>query len=197
MRAVIYDIEIAKAIPGRNGEQQTGIEYCAGWKDHANMGIACIGAWDYVEDRARVFTMGNISEFLDLCDDRDLLVGFNSIPFDNAVIAATLNRPAFDESRCYDLLREIWAAAGLPAEFDFKTHGGYGLDAVCEANFGTKKTGNGALAPVDWQRGEYGRVIDYCLNDIKLTKQLFDRAMGDGNIKCPKTGNRLYLRVPA
>lgn len=196
MRALIYDIEIAKAIPGRNGERQAGVEYCEGWKDHANMGIACIGAWDYVEDRARVFTMGNIADFLDLCDDRDLLVGFNSIPFDNAVIAATLDRPPLEESRCYDLLREIWAGAGLAPEFDFKTHGGYGLDAVCEANFGTKKTGNGALAPVDWQRGEYGRVIDYCLNDIKLTKQLFDRAMGDGHIKCPKTGNRIMLRVP-
>jgi hypothetical protein len=197
MRALIYDIEILKAIPDRNGQRLEGIEYCEGWHDHANMGIACIGAYDYVEDRARVFTEDNMSDFLDLCDDRDVLVGFNSIPFDNAVIAATRNIDLLPEARCYDILRELWAAAGLPPAFDPRTHGGYGLDATCEKNFGTNKTGNGALAPVLWQRGEIGKVIDYCLNDIRLTKQLFDRIIGLQSIRNPKTGEELKMRAPA
>lgn len=124
-----------------------------------------------------------------------MLVGFNSIPFDNAVIAATLG-VGFEEEKCYDLLRETWAAAGLGPVFQRGTHGGYGLDAICEKNFGTKKSGNGALAPVLWQRGNVGEVIDYCLNDIRLTKQLFDAALAGSAIKCPKSDAVLTLRSP-
>ncbi|CAB4223480.1 hypothetical protein UFOVP1670_72 [uncultured Caudovirales phage] len=197
MRAIIYDIEIKKAIPDRNGKRLDGIEYCEGWQDHANMGISVIGCYDYVEDRARVFCDDNMGDFYDLCDSRDLLVGFNNIPFDNAVIDANHGGKIMPEDRCYDILREIWIAAGLPPTFDFKTHGGYGLDAMCERNFGTKKTGSGALAPVDWQQGRIGRVIDYCLNDIMLTKQLLDNIIsGHQPLVDPKTGKPLFPRIP-
>ncbi len=196
MRAIIYDIEILRAIPDRDGKQIQGIEYCEGWKDHANMGISCIGVWDYVEERARVFGMESLDAFLDLCDDRDLLIGFNNIPFDNAVINATRNATVMDEGKSYDLLREIWRAAGLPIEFDFKTHGGVGLDAMCERNFGTKKTGTGAHAPVLWQQGNYCQVIDYCLNDIRLTKQMMDQVLAKGPLINSKTGLPMMLRQP-
>ena len=198
VRALIYDIEIKKCIQGRHEpKRHEGMEYCDGWHDHANMGISVIGAYDYVEDRTRVFCDDNMGDFLDLCDDRDVLVGFNSIAFDNAVIAATIGIPAFPEAKCYDLLRELWAAAGLPPEFEGKTHGGFGLDATCEKNFGTRKSGNGELAPVLWQQGKIGKVVDYCLNDIRLTKQVFDRVLGLGSLRHPKTGEELKMRMPA
>lgn len=112
----------------------------------------------------------------------------------NAVIAATINIPPFPETKCYDLLRELWAAAGLPPAFDGKTHGGYGLDATCEKNFGSRKSGNGGLAPVLWQQGKIGKVIDYCLNDIRMTKQIFDQVLISGTLISPKTGTTLKMR---
>lgn len=193
---LIYDCEIIKAIPNRDGSKLDGIEYCAGWRDFSNMGISVIGAYDYVEDRTRVFCEDNADEFALLMGQRDLWVGFNNIPFDNALIRAAWDF-VIDDGQCYDLLRETWAAAGLGSEFNFKTHGGYGLDAVCEANFGTKKSGNGAFAPVLWQQGKVGEVIDYCLNDIRLTKQLMDAALAGTPIKNPKKQTQsLLLRKP-
>lgn len=41
MNALIYDIEIVKGIPDKKKTMLEGIEYCAGWEDHANMGISC------------------------------------------------------------------------------------------------------------------------------------------------------------
>lgn len=199
MKAIIYDIEIAKAIPSPHSYCEKGIKYCSGWSDHARMGISVIGAYDYVEDRYRAFCADNSDEFTALWDNRDLCVGFNNIPFDNAVIRATKDADwqCPDDVHCYDLLHEIWVASGLSPTFDRKTHGGVGLDAVCEKNFGAKKSGNGALAPVDWQRGKYGTVIDYCLNDIRLTKKLFDLVLAGKPIINPKTGAELMLRMPA
>lgn len=196
MNALIYDCEIVKAIPSPNSYCEKGIKYCSGWSDHARMGISVIGVYDYVEDRARVFCEDNKAGFAALCSQREICVGFNNIPFDNTLIRATDGWGAPDDDKCYDLLREVWAAAGLGAEFNRKTHGGYGLDAVCEKNFGAKKSGNGALAPVLWQRGQIGEVIDYCMNDIRLTKRLFDAAVSGEAIFNPKTGEALTLRKP-
>jgi hypothetical protein len=89
----------------------------------------------------------------------------------------------------HDILQEIWAANG--ARFSPS-----GLDAVCKANFGTSKTGNGALAPVDWQRGNYGKVIDYCMNDVRMTNQIMDLVLSGASIISPKDGKLLNLRRP-
>ena len=195
MNALIYDCEIINAIPNRDGSREKGITYCDGWRDFPNMGVSVTGVYDYVEDRYRVFCYDNRAEFAKLIAERDLCVGFNSIPFDNALLLAC-EWPTPPKEKSYDLLRETWAASGLGLEFNFRTHGGYGLDAMCECNFGTKKSGNGALAPVLWQQRRRGEVIDYCLNDIRLTKQLFDCVLAGKPLKCPKTGADLLLRSP-
>ena len=192
---LVYDLEIVNAIPGKNGAKLEGIKYCEGWADHAGMGISVIGAYDYKDDRYRVFCEDGFEDFRAICADRECLVGFNSIPFDNAVIGATLGL-SLPENKCYDILREMWAASGLPPKFSFPSHIGYGLDLTCQANFGTEKTGDGALAPVDWQQGKIGKVIDYCLNDVKLTKQIFDAVLREQSIKSPKDGKPLRLRIP-
>ena len=62
-----------------------------------------------------------------------------------------------------------------PDRYEYKTHNGFTLNSFAEANYGMGKTGNGGLAPVLWQQGKRGEVIDYCLNDVYLTKLLFDK----------------------
>lgn len=198
MAPLCYDIEVVRAIPDRHTLPIVGIEYAASWTDFANMGIACICAYDYVEQRYRVFTEGRYGDFLLLAQRRSPLVGFNNVNFDNRVIAAVLGGggSCFTPGVSYDLLLEIWAANGLGPVFTPATHDGFGLDAVASANDLGRKAGNGALAPVWWQQGEYGRVIDYCLQDINLTRKLFDLAV-ENKVKDPKTGQILNLRAPS
>jgi hypothetical protein len=59
--ALVYDLEIIKAIPERDGSRLDGYDYCEGWHDHANMGVSVIGAFDYVEQRYRVFCWSNFA----------------------------------------------------------------------------------------------------------------------------------------
>jgi hypothetical protein len=193
---LIFDCEIIKAILGKDETPRAGISYCKGWDDYAGMGISVIGAYDYEEHRYRVFCRDNMNAFTELAKKRSLLVGFNNVKFDNNLLAANgihLNGPV----KIYDLLVEIWRGVGLPLTWkDFSTHGGYGLDQVCAANFGHGKTGNGALAPVLWQQGKIGQVIDYCLEDVRLTKTLLDTVIERGWIINPKTGKRIEIRRP-
>lgn len=193
---IIYDIEIVKAIKNKNDQPIEGIKYCDGWQDHANMGVSVIGCYDYNDDRYRVFCEDNFSDFAELIESDDTVVGFNSIAFDNAVIhASTITEIPRDKS--YDILVEIWHGAGLSENFKYPSHVGFGLDACCLANFGTRKSGHGAMAPVDWQRGKIGSVIDYCLNDVKLTKQLLDLIIERGEIIDPRNHNKtIKVRKP-
>lgn len=197
MKALIYDIEIIKAIPDKKKPRLDGIAYASGWEDHANMGVSCIGVYDYVTDRYRVFLEDNLSDFADLLRERDTYVSFNGIGFDNKVLAHHMAASLLPPEKCYDILREMWIADGLAPEFNYPSHIGYSLDSTCYVNFGLSKSGDGGLAPIDWQNKEYGKVIDYCLNDIKLTKRCFDRAYHGGGLRSPKDGGRfLEMRRP-
>lgn len=192
---IIYDIEIKKAIQGRNQTRYHNIEYCAGWDAYDDMGISVICAYDMATKRSRVFMEDNFAGFKQLAENADCLVGFNSLRFDNRVLEANgINLP---RERCYDLLIEIWRSLGLSSTFNPKTHGGYNLEAMAYANFRTKKTGDGALAPVDFQRGNIGKVIDYCLTDVYLTHRLLERVINCGYLFNPKNEpQKLFLRKP-
>lgn len=191
---MIYDCEIIKAIPSTKEPKIDGVEYCEGWKDYANMGVSVIGVYDYVSGRYGVFLEDNIEGFRKLIKMRDVLVGFNSIGFDNQLLAA--NDVTIPKDKCYDLLAEIWKAAKLAPKFNWKTHGGYGLNAVATANIGAKKTGYGGSIPIDWQQGRIGRVINYCLHDVWLTKGVLDLVIENGEIKNPKLAGVLKMEKP-
>lgn len=194
MNAIIYDIEIKRSILGKKERPIEGIEYCAGWHDHANMGISCICAYDYVEGRYRVFMEDNLQAFADLVAARDMIVGFNSIAFDNAVCSHNGIHVPVEKS--YDILVELWRGAGLGAQFEYPSHAGFGLDASCAVNFGTRKSGNGALAPVLYQRKQFGELVDYCINDVVLTKQLLDLIVEKGEVADPRGTGTLSVAKP-
>lgn len=186
---IIFDCEIIKGILGKGEVPLPGIEYCGGWRDFEGMGISVIGAYDYRTDRYRAFCADNFGQFLDLVNGADMVIGFNSLGFDNPLCRA--NGIEVPENKSWDLLAEIWAGAGLSREFQYPSHLGFGLDACSAANFGTQKSGHGATAPVDWQRGRVGRVIDYCLDDVRLTKNLVDRVMACGFLVDPRDQGRV------
>ena len=178
---LIYDLEIVKAIPDRKKPNVPDVEYCAGWDDHANMGVSVISAYDAIEDRFRVFTKESFVDFEALAQDRQL-IGFNSIHFDDQVLAAN----GINVTTKWDLLQELWVAAGLCRTFEYPSHVGFGLNATAEANGYGGKTGWGGYAPVQWQRGEYGSVIDYCLEDVRLTWRLVKEVVATGHLRDPR-----------
>jgi len=191
---LIYDCEIIKAIEDKKHPKQTGIEYCKGWQDHENMGISCVCCYDYQSDRYRVFLEDKGWDLLQSLFDNNNgpLIGFNNIGFDNKLLRA--NGVLVDDKKCYDILQQLWVADGLAPEFHYPSHIGYSLDALLSVNFpNLQKSGHGALAPVLWQQGMIGQVIDYCLEDIRLTKKVLDRILRIGMLVNPINGKTPLL----
>jgi len=204
---LVYDIEICKAILGKNNRPMTGVEYCEGWHDHKRMGVSCVCCYDYIENRYRTFMEDNMEDFVLLVESRRTLVGFNNIGFDNKVIAYAVpkgnddpkklpgwtmptdpvNVEKYLNKKSYDILAEIRNAGG----------GWCSLDAMVKANnLATGKTGNGALAPVWYQQGRIGKLVDYCLADVWLTKKLLDKIIQGEPLISSKTGQVINIKKP-
>jgi hypothetical protein len=174
MKVLIYDLEIRNAILGKNDTRREDLTYCDGWDDHAGMGISVLCAWIGWEQRPLVFLSEDLIEFQRVADEADWCVGFNSISFDNKVLAA--NDVIISPDKVYDILDNFYQVTGRRAS----------LGDICEANFGIPKSGNGADAPELWQRGRMIELINYCLHDtVALTRRLLEKIYRDGEIVHP------------
>lgn len=172
MKTLIYDCEIIKCIPPKDGNFDPTLQYCGGWRDFDNMGISVIGCWTNWDNQIWIFREGNFQTFQRLVNESDMIVGFNSIAFDDNLCRANGIKIKTD----YDLLQEVWWAAGMPRQYVYGiTRAGYNLNKLAKANLGKSKSGEGSLAPVDWQQGKYWKVINYCVDDVLITKAIWQK----------------------
>ena len=172
LNALLYDCEVARCIPDPKKPSDPTLEYCAGWSDFEGMGLSVVALFDFYERRHRVFFGDSgFDAFAHLVDEREHIIGFNSISFDDRVCAAAGIRV----STTYDLLCEARVAAGrTPHYVKGETHAGFSLNNLVNLNWpGLAKNGDGARAPELWQRGKTWEVIDYCMCDVWLTQLLF------------------------
>lgn len=197
---IIVDVEIEKAIPSRNEAPVPGIEYCEGWRDFAGMGLSVVCTYDITTHLSRVFLKEDLSAFADYIRGKPT-AGFNTKRFDLPLLrehGVAVDFGPSAQGMHYDILEAIWLSLDLdPDKFNYRTHGGWGLDAVCQATLGIAKTGHGALAPVWWQQGQRGKVIDYCLNDVWMEGQFLLHILRTGWVQHPKDPTRKqFVRLP-
>jgi hypothetical protein len=202
MRTLIFDCEIIHCIPSAEGKRESHLSYCQGWQDYEGMGIAVIGTWRNYgikyfcgHDEAFVapahLELGKklkpLSEFQAIVDQAQVIVGFNSVAFDDQLCQAHGIRIKTD----FDLLTQVRVASGQPRDYvSGLTRKGYSLQNLAIANLKQQKTGRGELAPVLWQEGRKQEVIDYCLNDVRLLKQLYFKFLR-GQLYDPTNGRKL------
>ena len=194
---LLYDIEILRS--PKFDPKRPQYQYAAGWDDHLGMGITCIGYYNYATGDMGCYNWdagSNVSRqaIKDMFESADMVVGFNNHKFDDVMMNAHGIKIVSHKS--YDILVNVYNAAGLSGSWDYKTHGGYSLDAMCKANGLEGKTGNGADAPFEWQDGLHQIVCDYCMNDVMITKALMDKIFQDGGLINPKTGKFIRMAMP-
>lgn len=186
---IIYDVEIQKCIQSRDEERNPNYQYCNGWKDYVGMDFACAVVFDYQFDRYDLYDEFMLDELREAFNKAECIVGFNILNFDNNLLdACEITVPP---NRCYDLLRAIASAAGTPNDFK-----GLSLAAVCQANFTVSKSGDGANAPILYQKKQFGELFNYCMRDVWLTKRLTDKIIRTGRIINPRTGKDIVVKKP-
>jgi DNA polymerase elongation subunit (family B) len=121
-------------------------------------------------DEYLAFTEEHTLEFIELMKQADLVIGFNHIWFDNAVLQKYSK--GFDLTKNlnhFDLMLEMEKKVGFKIK----------LDAVAEATLGANKTDTFAQFVNYYWDKEWFKLVDYCMHDVKLTHELFLKVMND------------------
>lgn len=180
---VVYDLEIKKTI-----------DQCTkGWNSHDEMGISVGCAFDYRSMRYRVFMDDNIMELVDRMNETDtLIVAFNHIGFDNKLLRASkFPLKPDNELDNYDMLLESRKGAN---SIGFVK--GFKLDDHLRVMKLPMKTAGGELAPIWWQEGKIGQLVDYCLNDVTQERTLFEYIIENGVLACEYQRQPYKVELP-
>jgi len=165
MRKVVFDIETKNMFAN------------VGKNDPALLDLSLIAIYDSETDEYSSYLEEDLSKLWPILESADMLIGYNSDHFDipllNKYYPGDLRR-----IKSLDLLREIRNACGRR----FK------LNNVAEATLGEKKSGNGLEAIQWWKDGDIEKVRKYCLQDVKVTKGIYDFARRYNKLKYKNFG---------
>jgi DEAD/DEAH box helicase domain-containing protein len=166
MDHVVVDVEIQKTI----------VETPGGWDATDKLGVAVACLWEYRGERMRVYGPEDVEALRARLLRADRISGFNIWKFDFPVIFALAGRERVESLRgkTDDLLRRIWMALNLNPDQFGDAHKGWGLDAVAGDTLSARKIGYGGDAPKWFQEGLWGKVTNYCADDVALERDLCD-----------------------
>lgn len=165
-------------------ETRRSAQEVGGWGNAARMGISCVVVYDSKTDRYEEYLAEDIPKLVEHLEILDLVVGFNIIRFDYAVLRGAHSFP-FYTLPTLDMLAEIHKRLGYRLS----------LDHLGENTLGVKKSADGLMALAWWKQGEIRKIVDYCRQDVTLTKELYEFGRDNGYLLF-KNKAGMKVRVP-
>ena len=153
MRTVIFDIET------KNTFEQVGSNMA---KD-LDISVVCL--YDSQTDQYYSFLEDQFADMWPYFQSADLIVTYNGIHFDVPLLQKYTDID-LSAIKHIDLFKEIRDVTGKKL----------GLDGIAQATLGISKSGHGLDAIAWWNSGEIQKIIDYCIQDVKVTKDVYDYA---------------------
>jgi len=166
MRIITLDLET------QNFFQDTGSN------EPSSLDISVVCIHDSLTDSYSSFLEKDLRGLWPILESADAIVTWNGDHFDIPI----LNKyyPGnLSTIKSIDLMHEVQTVLGRRLK----------LDSVAMATLGTAKTGNGAEAVEWWRKGEVDKVIAYCIDDVRITKELYEYALMNGHLKYRDSGN--------
>lgn len=174
MHKVVFDIETKN------------IFHDVGKNDPALLDLSVIAVYDSGTDEYTSYTEEELPKLWPIIENADMLIGYNSDHFDipllNKYYPGDLRR-----IKSLDLLKEIKNASGKR----------YKLDNIANATLGEQKSANGLQAIQWWKRGEIEKIRKYCIQDVRVTKGIYDFARRHNKLKYKDLGGIQEITIDA
>ncbi len=164
---IVYDIETKDAFSDVGGRS---------WFE--NLEISVLGAYDYETGKFMTYEERDLEDFADRLSRKPLLVGFNSRHFDTPILQKYIQ---FDLKKIpqLDIMEEVTKILGHRVK----------LDSIAKATLATQKSGSGLKAIMLWREGRIDELKQYCLDDVRITRDIFEYGAAHGEIfYVPKFG---------
>ena len=165
-------------------ETQRSAQEVGGWHRADLMGISCVVLYDSKEDDFFEFTESQIDSLVDHLKKFDRVVGFNIKRFDYKVLEGYSDFD-FRGLPALDILEEIYKHLGYRLS----------LDHLATVTLNRKKSANGLQALEWWKQGRLREIMDYCRQDVEITKDLYLFGKNKGYLLFLSRGNR-KTRIP-
>ena len=146
--------------------------------------ISVAGMYDYETDKYSAFEERELPKLFPYLENASTIIGFNIVDFDLPVInpyyVGQLNKfPTLD------LLKYVEKSLGFRIA----------LDDLVRETLGAHKTGHGLLAIEYFRNGEMQKLKDYCLSDVRLTKELYEYGKKHGKVFYKGPAGRQEIQI--
>lgn len=172
MRNIVFDIETRNA--GRiNGKL-----------DPLMLDISVVGVYDFQTNSYESYLQEDLPKLWPILEDADMLIGYNSDHFDIPLLNKYYPGD-LTHIKSLDLLKEIRASLGKRLR----------LDMVADGTLGKGKSSNGLQAVTWWKNGEIDKLRKYCLDDVRITKEIYEYALEHGILKYKDLGQVRDIKI--
>jgi len=163
--------------------QNTFLDVGPGRHDKLKVSVVCL--YNYADDKFSSFKENELNNLWPFLEKSDCIIGYNSRYFDLPVLnnyySGDLNK--FPQ---LDLLEEIKKTLGFRLK----------LNDVAAATLGAQKSGNG-LEAVEWfKKGEIDKIIKYCLDDVRITRDLYEYGKKNKQFFYPELASQTKRSFP-
>ncbi|MBT4849252.1 hypothetical protein HON36_00165 [Candidatus Parcubacteria bacterium] len=166
---IVFDLETKKTFDEVGGY------------DHIDkMEVSVVGIYSYNRDQYRAFKEEEFGELLEIFKNTELLIGFNSKSFDNTALQPYYKDFDLSTIPHLDILEEVVHALGHRLK----------LESVAQSTLGYGKSGSGLDAIVYYRNEDWDNLIRYCLDDVKVTKEVYDYGLKHGHMWYQNSGHK-------
>lgn len=159
MRKIVFDIE------SRNVFSDVGSS------DPRDLDLSLIAIYDSEDDQYHSYLQEELKDLWPRIERADILIGFNSDHFDTPLLDKYYPGD-LTKIKSLDILKEIKTQYGRRMR----------LDQLAEGTLGKNKLGHGLEAIKWWQEGNIEKIREYCIEDVRITKELYDHALKEGKL---------------
>ena len=147
--------------------------------------ISTAGVYDYLTGQFVAYEEKDMMLVEKRLQDIGLIIGFNIRRFDMPVLAPYLFMPV-ENLPVLDLLDVIEQVRGHRAS----------LDSIAGPTLGQHKSGSGADALTLFKENKMEELKRYCLDDVRLTKEIYEYGCREGKIKFTSTWDYKTYEIP-
>lgn len=143
-------------------ETKNLFEEIAGARRASKLELSVAVSYDADANLFRSFTEESVSELIDQIFSARLVVGYNTIKFDYAVLRPYTDR-RFNRVPTLDIFDHLYRRTGYRSR----------LDTVAQETLGAGKSGDGREACEMWRAGRIDELIEYCRRDVEITHEVY------------------------
>ena len=155
-------------------ETKNSFDEVGGRDNVKKLDVSVVGVYSYDQDKYIAFDENEMDKLSELLKKTQLIITFAGERFDLPVLEKYLNFNIHAIGH-FDILAEIEKNLGRRIS----------LGILAEANVGAGKSSHGLEAIEMYKRGEIQKLKDYCLQDVKITKDIFELIKKQGYLWIP------------